>query len=476
MVGVPTSKACAPCRKAKKKGTSAPASPTRAVTLSKQIRHADISWPVANDFSRFVSLFAHGVDASIDIRMQLPWNFGNFLEDVPRHLGTNEALDASAECLISAYSLFCRKDNMLVKPILSKYGRALSKLQQCLADPDKSHSTETLCATMVLMIFEVRSRTDDLLLSVPDIHSGGAAKILKSRGRNGPKNELEDKLILTLRGPVVSHSPFSKLYNIFNSQSFFQASTPFTPEEWTRLTMGETDVEECSIDEQMLRHFAQLPELMRAARNMLINSQGPPEPLELTILQHKIFQLRQTLGPVYKGCADRYHGLHGVLLSVGDKVDVRLEIGHAHCARTALLAITTHLVANCIAEGVLRHPQSGDSSSDLALLRAESAALSREVREIATQVYRHRPLGTIYMNFVLRVAWAGASPCASFDESDLHAQQDRLETESMLVDYGSDLHGIDLASGGFRRRDLEWLAGYLRLENVPTRTALAKFR
>ena len=34
-------------------------------------------------------------------------------------------------------------------------------------------------------------------------HSGGAAQILKSRGSAGPKNEFEQKLMLSLRGPVV---------------------------------------------------------------------------------------------------------------------------------------------------------------------------------------------------------------------------------------------------------------------------------
>jgi hypothetical protein len=35
------------------------------------------------------------------------------------------------------------------------------------------------------------------------VHAGGAATILKCRGTRPPKNELEEKLLLSLRGPVV---------------------------------------------------------------------------------------------------------------------------------------------------------------------------------------------------------------------------------------------------------------------------------
>ena len=35
-------------------------------------------------------------------------------------------------------------------------------------------------------------------------HSVGAAQILKSRGKSGPKNDFERLLLLSLRGPVVS--------------------------------------------------------------------------------------------------------------------------------------------------------------------------------------------------------------------------------------------------------------------------------
>ena len=38
-------------------------------------------------------------------------------------------------------------------------------------------------------------------------HAGGAAKIFKYRGKPYPGNELEQKLLLSLRGPVVSCPP-----------------------------------------------------------------------------------------------------------------------------------------------------------------------------------------------------------------------------------------------------------------------------
>lgn len=127
-----------------------------------------ISRPISNDFSRSVSTFVHGVDATVDIRMQLPWNFGPFLEDVPRHLGYNEALDAAAECLMSAYSHFRNTGRASEKAILKQYCYALQQLQHCLSVPEKAHATETLCATMLLMIFEVKRSKHGCASTGPD--------------------------------------------------------------------------------------------------------------------------------------------------------------------------------------------------------------------------------------------------------------------------------------------------------------------
>ena len=110
----------------------------------------------SNDLTRLTSAFVSNVDSSRDILIQLPWNFGLFLEDVPRRLGSNLALDSASGTLVAAYSRFCTGHTGPDEIILVKYQRTISALRHCLAEPVKAHSSETLCAIMILLIIQVR--------------------------------------------------------------------------------------------------------------------------------------------------------------------------------------------------------------------------------------------------------------------------------------------------------------------------------
>ena len=92
-----------------------------------------------------------------DTNVQLPWNFGPFLEDIPRHLGVNDSLDTAADALIAAYNQFRTTGRAANELGLKKYSKALLTLRDCLAEPQKACTTETLCAIMILMVFEVRT-------------------------------------------------------------------------------------------------------------------------------------------------------------------------------------------------------------------------------------------------------------------------------------------------------------------------------
>ena len=113
-----------------------------------------------NSLTRLTSAFAKKIDSTVDIRVQLPWNFGPFLEEVPRRLGTNEALDAASDALITAYTGFCAGEVAPSPEVLGKHSRALNSLRRCLDDPVKAHSSETLCAIMMLLIHQVRGMTN----------------------------------------------------------------------------------------------------------------------------------------------------------------------------------------------------------------------------------------------------------------------------------------------------------------------------
>ena len=111
---------------------------------------------LSNDSSRLIAAFAHGVNPMEDTSVQLPWNFGPFLEDIPRHLGLNDSLDTAADALVAAYGQFRTTGRATNELGLRKYSRALHTLRNCLEEPQKACMTETLCAIMILMVFEVR--------------------------------------------------------------------------------------------------------------------------------------------------------------------------------------------------------------------------------------------------------------------------------------------------------------------------------
>ena len=88
------------------------------------------------------------------MRFNLAWNYGDFLEDAVKRLGTNEALDASIKAIVAAHAAFCIHQDDLTTPLVL-YSSALNKLRICLDDPVKARDVNTLCAVIVLLICQV---------------------------------------------------------------------------------------------------------------------------------------------------------------------------------------------------------------------------------------------------------------------------------------------------------------------------------
>ena len=118
---------------------------------------AQIARIPSNDMTRLTQVFVDSMDPSLDISVQLVSNFGGFLTLVPRRLGTNEALDAAADALITAYTRYRSDHKMADSVFLTKHSLALKALHGCLSDPIKAHSSETLCAVMLLLLCQVCS-------------------------------------------------------------------------------------------------------------------------------------------------------------------------------------------------------------------------------------------------------------------------------------------------------------------------------
>lgn len=149
------------------------------------------------------SLFTQGIKRSTDLRYNLWWSFGSFLEDVPRRLGANEALDRAADAVATAHASFCAGRVGSVDA-LTKYSRALRTLRVYLEDGVHAQSSNTLCAVMILLVCQIFLGPTTQSWSG---HAEGAAQILKARRHFGPRDPFEQKLFMSLRGSVVCSPP-----------------------------------------------------------------------------------------------------------------------------------------------------------------------------------------------------------------------------------------------------------------------------
>lgn len=60
-----------------------------------------------NELTILTSAFVRTIKRSTDLRYNLWWSFGSFLEGVPRRLGTNDALDRAVDPLATSHTDFC---------------------------------------------------------------------------------------------------------------------------------------------------------------------------------------------------------------------------------------------------------------------------------------------------------------------------------------------------------------------------------
>ena len=370
----------------------------------------------SNGLTRLSLAFVCNVDPSIDINVQLVWNFGAFLREVPRRLGTNEALDAASDALVTAYTWYTSSSVGYRIPdteALTKHSLALNALRNCLDDPVKAHSSETLCAIMLLQICQVLL---GVVVKPWMSHAVGAAQVLKSRGRAGPQDDFERMLLLTLRGSVVIEA-------LANNR------IRFTREEWEDLVVSDLDTG--MVEGDVMACLSRLPELMQRAREAS-SQQDLNSLLEVTSELRTLYQAYQpTLGRLRMRCSwvEDAEGSEDPLKAVlmrqagpGNPLTPKMR-RMVHCHYSKMLAFGA-AVAICI-NSVLAALEGGNAQ-----LREESAQLSLEILGLADTVSVYRPLGAASMVLCLTAAWVGTGDFCV-----------RRRIEAALTDYGRDIFG-----------------------------------
>ena len=81
---------------------------------------------------------------------------GSFFEFIPARLGRNAALDDAVSCVCAIYSGNPATPYNMHKEVCKSYVKALSSLRTCLDDDAVGTESETLCASILLQMCEVR--------------------------------------------------------------------------------------------------------------------------------------------------------------------------------------------------------------------------------------------------------------------------------------------------------------------------------
>lgn len=134
--------------------------------------------------------FIETIRGTTDLRYNLGWAYGFYLYDIPQRLGTNEALDSSADALVAAHSSFCA-DGLVSLEAFKKYSQALNVLRTYLDDPMKARASDTLGAVALLLICQVSKRLFKTipLLTPPELPWKPRPSLDRARGRCGPNSQ-----------------------------------------------------------------------------------------------------------------------------------------------------------------------------------------------------------------------------------------------------------------------------------------------
>ncbi|KAJ6131381.1 hypothetical protein N7523_001841 [Penicillium sp. IBT 18751x] len=171
---------------------------------------------------------------------------------LPSIYGLNQTLDATIKSFVAHHYGNAFQDEQMVVYARAAYGEALRRLRKALTSPSECFSTYIFCAVVLLCIYELFTDNEN-----PESwmkHAKGLGQLIKIRGPDRYRNQLDITLLKASRGLVVMHSMFS-------GEQCFLAS-----EEWHHM-MQQQYTSEMPIDlhnsiEQFFAYFTYAPSLV----------------------------------------------------------------------------------------------------------------------------------------------------------------------------------------------------------------------
>jgi hypothetical protein len=119
-----------------------------------------VFWPLRSEVDRNRSMMCYLLADEERQPNSLLQMMGDFLPYLPSRMGHNPALDRGVACICSLYRGFVDGGQRPAHAAqIREYLHAVSAVRDCIADPAQRLSSETICATIILQVCEVRSHS-----------------------------------------------------------------------------------------------------------------------------------------------------------------------------------------------------------------------------------------------------------------------------------------------------------------------------
>ncbi|KAH6718417.1 hypothetical protein BKA61DRAFT_545555 [Leptodontidium sp. MPI-SDFR-AT-0119] len=337
MPGVPSGRGCEACRKQKKKCDQAKPKCARCARLEidcigsgqRRFKFVDesqsqlvvcksksptrsprphvpayerISWSPSNESTMIMGAFCSALRIT-DVRYDLGV-YGTFIKDIPRRIGTSDALDASVRALTSTYSAVHTRSKTV--DALEHYVDALEVLRNTLNDPDEAGSANTLCAMYLMMVCQGWIGEKDDCTS----HGEAFAYLLSTVKPEEFQAKFEDELLMTLCVPVIV-------------ESIARPNIRLHP--WLeRLTQARDDA--CPMESLKLRNMAKISQFIYHPEAHLVEMQFIYQSMGADLAKIRAFLAKIVeAGDIDRTVHSRYQTVYGIQLSFAMILNVLLR-------------------------------------------------------------------------------------------------------------------------------------------------------
>ncbi|CAK7235507.1 hypothetical protein SEUCBS140593_009306 [Sporothrix eucalyptigena] len=230
--------------------------------------------------------------------------YGMWFSQLPGRLGRKVTLD-SAVCSFAMHLLGkSRGDDVMVMQSRQLYGQSLGALQSALNHPVEWRSSETLCTTMVMCLFELfadTSRSSEGWLQ----HSSAVAHLIQQRGVDGFVEPWDRAMLFSFRSVIIMNS-------LFTGRDCFLAK-----KKWQRLLFGNSQNSAANpasgifpdgavnMIDRHVAHLARLPTIMHHGWEIRETRQHglPVDQAQVAMLQRSASQLHATFRAWYADAA-----------------------------------------------------------------------------------------------------------------------------------------------------------------------------